>query len=176
LPEILKTADDIGGFLEITMDSPPPPVLAYASPAHTPRPGAFIAGSLVLAICFFVSFWIVEVTTSNLVLFHLRLIDYVDPEKQQFGDFIIEFLWSLPATFLMFFFVNLFPPHVGWRLRWDAILTAIAGACAYSWVRWALHCIRFRLSDGPDFLLAMALAMIAGIAVSFVRSRGNKIV
>jgi hypothetical protein len=94
-------------------------------------------------------------------------------EKRQFNSLIIEFGWSIPATLLMFAALFSFGPRRGFRLRGTSILASICGALAYSWVRWGLELVHLRISDGPDFCLAMMLAASAGVATSLARSKQN---
>lgn len=156
-----------------------PPILPYAAKQQQNLTSSFLLGSILLAITFAVTFWFVETVTSNVMLFHVQVLGPVNPgtrewdklEDHQFGDLIIEFLWSIPATIIVLAGLMTFGPRSGARLSAKAFVAIVAGAVIYSWVRWGLYLTALRPSERADFYIAVMLAALAGVGTSFIRSK-----
>jgi len=157
----------------------PPPILSYATKGSRRRSSSFVLGSLLLAVAFVTAFWVVETVTSNVMLFHMHIRGSANPgtieefrlEKRQFNDLATEFAWSIPATLVMLGGLTTFGPRAGLRLSPRVFAAVVAGAIAYSWVRWGLYFTPYKQSEGADFLIAMLLAALTGVGASFVRSK-----
>jgi hypothetical protein len=161
------------------MTQPAPPILPYAAKQHHKLGSSFVIASALLAFVFAASFWCIETATSNIMLFHFQILGPIQPgtlgwakmEDHHFEDLMIEFIWSLPATVIVFTGLMTFGPRNGARLSVKSFLATVAGAIIYSWARWSFYLAHFKVTESTDFCIAMMLAALAGVGTSFVRSK-----
>ena len=87
---------------------------------------------------------------------------------------MVEYVWAVPATVVLLAALLAVGPRRGLRLRWHILPVSLFAAVAYSWVRWVPEVFDLpRLGEGTDFLIAMLLAAVGGVAIGGVRRWAN---
>lgn len=157
----------------------PPTVLPYADASRSPPSfGAFIVGSIALALLFAISFGVIESKTSAYLRYDKQIFGPAPPgsyaayrqAKEEFTSLLTEYLWAVPATAVVLVGLLAVAPRRGLRLRWPPFAVCLLGSLAYSWVRWAPGVLELKpLSERGDFALAMLLAAATGLATGWVR-------
>ena len=164
------------------MKSETPTVIDYAPGPGQTREGQssrmrFVLGAFILSGLFFYSANFVENRTSDYLVglgnSTIRPVfgwnSRLPSGRHQDTDLMVELIWSVPATALFATGLIVFPARRQVGVGWQSLFAAVIGAVAYSWVRWTMDLTGHRVGDGADFLIAMLLAILAGLVVGKIR-------
>ncbi len=155
-----------------------PPTLGYAGRTRRqPTPGEFVAGTVLLAIAFFVAANFVELQTTQFFVQNEGSFGPASlPADEQYDRLvhsdvyaIPEFFGTLPASVAFLFAAAAVPPRRGWRLGWQPATVVLVGAALYSWVRWGLLLGHVRVGAAGKCLVAITLAAAAGLGTGVAR-------